>query len=1359
MRRQKKKWKEKLRVNAPSLQGAGLEDSESDLHDGTDVGSGDRTVGGGERSFRVGGGGRGPGNMNEDELHEFAPEGMVEKMKTRDMKQIAAMRRLASRKSAAGDERGPAMRGEAGQAGRAQTSVFNRRKQTDGREARKVLNDDAEWGEAGRGDDGKAGMWEWPEEEQALDMLDQQAIRGLEGQVAKYSARVIEVRGAGSNDVNGRYVRDGRGDFAHIGLAYRRSRDPESALYQYVLLYEEASNQFEDGRTVERDRWLLFNDALGVPGSNPFYEALGSWESGLRSRSRWRCVSGSAPPPSLQRVLALEDEDDDDDDEADGDVGADDSGDDEGLPLPPPLKRKGGRTDGTETWAVQEGRAKEEDQESRMSLGEEDINEHEDEDKEDDEDDDEDDEDEEDEDEDEDDGEDGEEQVREEALKAGVRINEQGRLEELGEDSRGREEEYSSGASSELSGRKAVGAGEDPWAALASFAKEHAEDSVEGMAAFDKEDEMLEEPRGGDIDGKAMKQLMEAVEEEIEKDVNDRRGYGLRKDVGLEQDVGFGEEESAIRRKATVSKKVKDRNADTNQKQKRRIRGKSGERAALSEPRQHGSRTPASSITPSGQPKPLWLREKDDDAHDSKSVGAAGLLGSDEEDGSLATDGRADGVGRLVQHESEADDRDSAEQPSSLEMRATVAAEEEEAEDEETTLSEEQDDDEEKDVKQRWKRFRQLNEEERALVEEGVRRGEGYKTIEDMIRARRGDFRGLTAQVLGGINVSAALDTERPIGLEAEPEFQLRNDTETVSTLHKKPAEGVEEVVNGPVELARVVRSSKGGNKVQGKRYASIASALWHAAQHGGGVITLEAGEYLESETLKPSGRTTIRASHGVPSSKIVVRGPKGRDVVRVESSRARVLLQNITLVRSRSRKEPLPAVHLHVTLWGACVRVSAGVVRCQGCSIQAEKGVGCIAMWDGVLQMAYSTVRQCGSDGVVAKDGGVVALNHTLVTGNRHNGVLALGIDSLARLRGCHLVSNDINGLACVHGSTVLVTRTSAERNGANGLYACGMPVVARGPSLTIGTSMNQGCVVNMTKCHVRFNKHNGVVVLREGDVTLTSSRVSFNRASGVGVAQARATVSFCDMIGNEEHGVVVDAGAYVNVSACNVSGNAQDGIGTFEAGSEVVVSRSVIANNEWGIAANCLATVTIQRGVKVRHNTAANKVEVKGGKIYREVLGPFRPPLDSTRLLRPEDAMQDIVNLESEEKCHMQGRVVPVINGHVSPKGEPVVMGVRDRYGSLSPIPPSLTRLAGLKDWRGIETEKKGGKERGTNGERKGESRERVMRDGVGWIEGGRDGTCLIDRKGQSRLAKQRWCWMAPHVMLTMIRKQESV
>jgi hypothetical protein len=89
---------------------------------------------------------------------------------------------------------------------------------------------------------------------------------------------------------------------------------------------------------------------------------------------------------------------------------------------------------------------------------------------------------------------------------------------------------------------------------------------------------------------------------------------------------------------------------------------------------------------------------------------------------------------------------------------------EEEEQEEVTTVSE--DDEEDKDeVTRQWRRFRQLNEEERELIEEGVRRGEGFKDIEDMLRARRGEFRGLAAQVFEGVNVSAAVRAQKPIGL------------------------------------------------------------------------------------------------------------------------------------------------------------------------------------------------------------------------------------------------------------------------------------------------------------------------------------------------------------------------------------------------------------------------------------------------------------------------------------------------------------------------------------------------------------------------------------------------------------------
>jgi hypothetical protein len=49
----------------------------------------------------------------------------------------------------------------------------------------------------------------------------------------------VEVAGAGSGQVDGRYVRDKSGELEHLGVAFRRSRDEESSLYHYVLLHEE----------------------------------------------------------------------------------------------------------------------------------------------------------------------------------------------------------------------------------------------------------------------------------------------------------------------------------------------------------------------------------------------------------------------------------------------------------------------------------------------------------------------------------------------------------------------------------------------------------------------------------------------------------------------------------------------------------------------------------------------------------------------------------------------------------------------------------------------------------------------------------------------------------------------------------------------------------------------------------------------------------------------------------------------------------------------------------------------------------------------------------------------------------------
>ncbi len=341
-------------------------------------------------------------------------------------------------------------------------------------------------------------------------------------------------------------------------------------------------------------------------------------------------------------------------------------------------------------------------------------------------------------------------------------------------------------------------------------------------------------------------------------------------------------------------------------------------------------------------------------------------------------------------------------------------------------------------------------------------------------------------------------------------------------------------------------------------------------------------------------------------------------------------------------------------TEWGAGVRVSAGVLRCQGCRIERAKCVVGLACWDGVLQLVHSSVSKCGSDGVAAIDGGVVSVNHSHIARNAHNGVFVQGHDALARVTASHLVSNGANGIAGVHGASVLITRTSIERNAENGAYLSGLPVVARGPALRMGSSMDPGATLNMTGCHVHENRHNGAVILHKGDATLTQTRLSRNIHSGVAVAQARVIVLRCEVTHNEQHGVVADADAFANVSFSNVSYNAQNGVGAYEQGTHVYVARSIIDGNEWGMAANHKAKVTRPKGVKLRNNTHADQVEVKGGRIFRELLGPFHPIFDSPRpLFRDEDEMSDTSTLHPLPKWRFRGQAVPIVPGHV-PRSE---------------------------------------------------------------------------------------------------------
>ena len=1327
MRRQKRKWNDKYR--APSA---------TPVPDPWDASSETSRTGEGEgvaaaRSIQDKETRRDEARV--DELDIFAPEGLGEKMKTRDRRHMeAALRKRQHDDFSTGVDEVSTKRGRP-RVQIAGDSDSSRQEEEAGKAMGVQSEQDVRFGEE---------KWRWPDEESPLDHLDRLAVQQLERAKDKFQVRVLEVSRAGSSQVNGRYLADTSGDFDHLGMAFRRSLDPASPLFDQVLLFEEGGSvRSQDSHEIVKDRCLLFNDARGVTGDAPYYEAVSNFRACLHDAegsgvgaSPWRARVGKEPCPVVRRAHAVEDEEAEG---ASGRVGDDDSADDDGLVLPPALQSEPGNGSGSgcvndkagrkgpfdriegvegkgrgQTVAssgkskeallaeiIQRARIDEEGEDSAGgsqgatgsaddvgsdSVGGVSA----------------------DDDEEEEAGEDrgGGLQARkmsliQQARQAGLRVSLHGH------DGAAEDNEVSVPGGSG-GGREENHGAEDPWEQLASFAKKQIVEEEQGGGMLDEADmvdELLEEEMvGGGIDLNACRSLTALAEQEIEADVHDKRGFAWRDDAGLEDDVGFVESSSKAgqgRKKGVgVGAEVRagigraGREAEDN----------AGEEVMTDEERRHQIYLQRKKSVAAGgdKSKPSWLQD-----------GAEGLLGGVDVGDRVGDGGRGiahetvvgapllrvdpvvragAGEGSMVfgtVSEANGDSDDlwgedvvgrrgaGEEEVGAVEERGGEVEDvegggllEDVEEEEATTVTEEEEDDIKKERRLQWRLFRQQTDEEREIIEEGVRRGDGYKQIERMLQARQGDFRGLAKQVFEGVNVSAALSRQQAIGFDDDPELMLSNNSwagggaASASGLSAgasrgavvKPLEGVQEVASGRVELARVVRSSKGGSKVQGKRYGSIAAALWHAAQHGGGVLSLDAGEYVESQTLSVCGRTTIRAAFGVPMGSVVVRAPKGRDVVRVDGATSRVLMQNITLIRTRARTEPLPAPHLHVTQWGACVRVSAGVLRLQGCVVRSEKAIGCLAMWDGVLQLVFSTVRECGSDGVVAKDGGVAALNNSLLLRNRHNGVMAEGVGSLARMRACLVQDNAGNGVACVHGATVMATRSSMEMNSGNGAYVCGLPVVTCGRALAMGRTMDPGAVMNISRCNMRDNAENGLVVINRGDVTVIDSRLYKNALSGIGLSHARGYVRASDMCQNGQHGAVADAASFLNVSGCNASHNAEDGIGAFEQHTEVLVSRCLVAHNDWGIAANCKASVTLQKGVMMLNNTQSDKVEVKGGKIYWEVWSfpgkSFPALLDHHRLFRPEDEMSDVSNLESVDRFAFRGQKVKVLTGHFSKK-----------------------------------------------------------------------------------------------------------
>lgn len=164
--------------------------------------------------------------------------------------------------------------------------------------------------------------------------------------------------------------------------------------------------------------------------------------------------------------------------------------------------------------------------------------------------------------------------------------------------------------------------------------------------------------------------------------------------------------------------------------------------------------------------------------------------------------------------------------------------------------------------------------------------------------------------------------------------------------------------------------------QVTSTRYRTVAAALYHACELGGGVVTIDKGEYEEETTLFVGGKITIRPKDG---ARVVIRGPKGKTVMQCQDPEAKVLVVGIEFVRVGKKGEQGPAVHVEAVEWNSCLRVSCGVVRLSDCKVSGEGCVGILCGRGGLAQLISCKVIKCGSDGVAAADGGMVVANRTL--------------------------------------------------------------------------------------------------------------------------------------------------------------------------------------------------------------------------------------------------------------------------------------------------------------------------------------------------------------------------------------------
>jgi len=228
-----------------------------------------------------------------------------------------------------------------------------------------------------------------------------------------------------------------------------------------------------------------------------------------------------------------------------------------------------------------------------------------------------------------------------------------------------------------------------------------------------------------------------------------------------------------------------------------------------------------------------------------------------------------------------------------------------------------------------------------------------------------------------------------------------------------------------------------------------------------------------------------------------------------------------------------------------------------------------------GQAHLEELQVSSNGDDGLEVWGSAQVALKDSIVSGNRWNGLVAVGSAQVS-LQGCTVSDNGNGGLWVGDSAQVSLEDSTVSDNRLDGLVVGGSARVSLQGSTVFdngwsGLDVRDSAQVSLEGSTV-VSDNIGLEVWGSAQVTLKDSTISGNVLDGLWVSgSARVTLQDCTVSNNGDNGLEVKGSARVTLQDSTVSDNEEDGL-LVKDEAHVELTNTTIRNNRgWGIAA-CL-------------------------------------------------------------------------------------------------------------------------------------------------------------------------------------------